>query len=182
MGCCLSVVWWVVPCPCPVFEPTKHWAACSGARELNHSATGPAPRVLYFYLLCQSLSFDQCIWMFKIIINMPVLVCHFIFLISFLWLLLLCFSSLAFLWDPWKYVRIPFLFYYCVFEYIFLYGFHSICSVYYSICMWLVTVYWYQRLTALSEMWKIHFHLDSLSHIHLNIIALGVRWCYYCLL
>src|SRR3712207_7434297 len=25
------------------FEPTKHWAACSGACELNHSATGPAP-------------------------------------------------------------------------------------------------------------------------------------------
>ena len=21
----------------------KHWAACSGARELNHSASGPAP-------------------------------------------------------------------------------------------------------------------------------------------
>ena len=24
-------------------EPTKHWAACSRAHELNHSATGPAP-------------------------------------------------------------------------------------------------------------------------------------------
>ena len=43
MGHCLSVVWWAVPCPRPGFEPTKHWAACSGARELNHSATGPAP-------------------------------------------------------------------------------------------------------------------------------------------
>ena len=32
-----------MPCPRPGFEPTKHWAACSGARELNHSATGPAP-------------------------------------------------------------------------------------------------------------------------------------------
>ena len=34
-----------MPCPHPGFEPTKHWAACSGARELNHSATGPAPRL-----------------------------------------------------------------------------------------------------------------------------------------
>ena len=32
-----------MPCPRPGFEPTKHWAACSGARELSHSATGPAP-------------------------------------------------------------------------------------------------------------------------------------------
>ena len=32
-----------MPCPRPGFELTKHWAACSGARELNHSATGPAP-------------------------------------------------------------------------------------------------------------------------------------------
>ena len=30
-------------CPRPGFEPMKHWAACSGAREPNHSATGPAP-------------------------------------------------------------------------------------------------------------------------------------------
>ena len=28
----------------------KHWAACSGARELNHSATGPAPNVNYLEL------------------------------------------------------------------------------------------------------------------------------------
>ena len=47
MGRCLSVVWWAVPCPRPGFEPTKHWATCSGAYELNHSATGPAP-----YYLC----------------------------------------------------------------------------------------------------------------------------------
>ena len=33
-----------MPCPRPGFEPTKHWAACSGAHELNHSTTGPAPR------------------------------------------------------------------------------------------------------------------------------------------
>ena len=26
---------------CPGPEPTKHWAACSGACELNHSAMGP---------------------------------------------------------------------------------------------------------------------------------------------
>ena len=26
----------------------KPWAACSGARELNHSATGPAPKAAYF--------------------------------------------------------------------------------------------------------------------------------------
>ena len=27
----------------------KHWAACSRARELNHSATGPAPCLPSFY-------------------------------------------------------------------------------------------------------------------------------------
>src|SRR3712207_6244786 len=37
-----------VPCPRPGFEPTKHWAACSGARELNHSATGPAHKETCF--------------------------------------------------------------------------------------------------------------------------------------
>src|SRR3712207_6426784 len=37
-----------VPCPRPGFEPTKHWAACSRARELNHSATGPAPQRGFF--------------------------------------------------------------------------------------------------------------------------------------
>ena len=26
----------------------KHWAACSRARELNHSATGPAPDYIFF--------------------------------------------------------------------------------------------------------------------------------------
>ena len=26
----------------------KHWTTCSGARELNHSATGPAPGNLIF--------------------------------------------------------------------------------------------------------------------------------------
>ena len=46
MGRCLSVAWRAVPCPHPGFKPTKHWAACSGARELNHSATGPAPMTL----------------------------------------------------------------------------------------------------------------------------------------
>ena len=48
MGRCLSVVWWAVPCLRPGFEPTKHWAAYSGARELNHSATGPAPSMALF--------------------------------------------------------------------------------------------------------------------------------------
>ena len=43
MGRCLSEVWWAAPCPRPGFEPAKLWAACSGALELNHSATGPAP-------------------------------------------------------------------------------------------------------------------------------------------
>ena len=51
MGRCLSVVWWAAPCPRPGFEPAKHWAACSGARELNHSATGPAPSVILFFSL-----------------------------------------------------------------------------------------------------------------------------------
>ena len=49
MGCCLSVVWWAVPCLRPGFKPTKHWATCSRTRELNHSATRPAPK--YFILL-----------------------------------------------------------------------------------------------------------------------------------
>ena len=38
-----------MPCPRPGFEPTKHWATCSRARELNHSATGPAPRKVLYY-------------------------------------------------------------------------------------------------------------------------------------
>ena len=29
----------------------KHWAACSGARKLNHSATGPAPSSYYILSL-----------------------------------------------------------------------------------------------------------------------------------
>ena len=37
-----------LPCPCPGFEPTKHWATCSRARELNHSATGPTSGLTYF--------------------------------------------------------------------------------------------------------------------------------------
>ena len=37
-----------MPCPRPGFEVTKHWAACSGARERNHLATGPALTVLTF--------------------------------------------------------------------------------------------------------------------------------------
>ena len=63
MGRCLSVVWWAVPRPRPGFEPTKHWVACSGAHELNHSTTGPAPLVTTFNLiptLCQTL----CIYYF----------------------------------------------------------------------------------------------------------------------
>ena len=39
-------------CPRPGFEPTKHWAAGSGARELNHSATGPAPHLHIFGGYC----------------------------------------------------------------------------------------------------------------------------------
>ena len=50
MGRCLSVVWRAVPCPRPGFEPTKHWASCSGARELNHTATGPAPEGCFFLI------------------------------------------------------------------------------------------------------------------------------------
>ena len=42
------MVWWAVPCPCPGFELTKHWAACSGVHELNQSTMGPAPRPLNF--------------------------------------------------------------------------------------------------------------------------------------
>ena len=42
--------WRAVPCPRPGFEPTKPWAACSGAREPNHSATGPAPAS--YFLTC----------------------------------------------------------------------------------------------------------------------------------
>ena len=34
------------------YEPTKHWAACRGARELNHSATGPAPLKRNFWKVC----------------------------------------------------------------------------------------------------------------------------------
>ena len=47
MGRRLSVAWWAVPRPRPGFEPTKHWAACSGARELNHSA----PALLFLIAL-----------------------------------------------------------------------------------------------------------------------------------
>ena len=43
-----------MPCPRPGFELTKHWAACSGARELNPSATGPAPNNLK---LCLDFSY-----------------------------------------------------------------------------------------------------------------------------
>src|SRR3712207_5087232 len=44
-----------ISCPRPGFEPTKHWAACSGARELNRSATGPAP--LWWFLRRRKFSF-----------------------------------------------------------------------------------------------------------------------------
>ena len=47
-GRCLSMVQWAVPCPHPGPEPAKHWAACSGAHEPNHSATGPAPFISVF--------------------------------------------------------------------------------------------------------------------------------------
>ena len=59
VGHCLSIVWWAVPCPRPGFEPTKHWAACSGARKLNHSATGPAPRGEGFLSVCSLLCSQQ---------------------------------------------------------------------------------------------------------------------------
>ena len=35
----------------------KHWAACSGARELNHSATGPAPHGWIFDMWIFALHF-----------------------------------------------------------------------------------------------------------------------------
>ena len=38
----------------------KHWAACSGARELNHSATGPAPIYIYFYIYFNILKMSSC--------------------------------------------------------------------------------------------------------------------------
>ena len=62
MGRCLSMVWWAVQCLHPGFEPTKHWAACSGARELNHSATWPATGLTLSYellSLCNHLSLSH---------------------------------------------------------------------------------------------------------------------------
>ena len=32
----------------------KHWAACSGAHELNHSARGPAPVLVCFLMTTKS--------------------------------------------------------------------------------------------------------------------------------
>ena len=52
------------PCPHPGFEPTKHWAACSGACELNHSATGPALCLCSWSLTKQTYLF---LWMWLLI-------------------------------------------------------------------------------------------------------------------
>ena len=84
MGRRLSVVWWAVPCPRPGFEPTKHWAACSRARKLNHSATGPAPQnaafflitMYYFIVWMQHNLYDKYMYILPILKILPIFLYH----------------------------------------------------------------------------------------------------------
>ena len=49
VGCRLSMAWWAVRCMHPGSQPAKPWAG-SGAHEINHLATGPAPESPFFNL------------------------------------------------------------------------------------------------------------------------------------